>query len=315
MDKRNSQFENRLHASWFRIAWLTVLLSCPLILIAYRSNSIPAGVDTGDEPKQSVEQDDPMPPLGVDLIPWQVDEFDARPAGHLEEPPAPVGRPELATRGRVLIVRGILTIFSLGMDDLARKMRRAGYDVKVTTAAQSGNAARSLRDHVLATKSSKPIIIIGHSLGGDLAPVLSRIFAEKGLSVDVLFMLDSTMPSSPPTNVKVCVNMYQNNGTPDWARIFRGTELHSHSPKTRLINIDIRELADNETAARINHFNIDANPWVHKVVMKMIGDLLPDSTAPLPAEESTIIAASPSASRIPTQTQRSTRRNRFIGKQ
>ena len=273
MDEKEHQFEtdgNRVCNQ--RTALLAILL-CATVFVFYKLQVTAKILATREENLygKMVEIDDPMIPLEVDLIPWQTDDSTNQAASHT------VTNRESRPIGRVLIVRGILTIFSLGMDDLAKKMRDAGYEVKVTTAAQSGYEARVLRDHVLATGSNKPIIIIGHSLGGDKAPGLATIFAEKNVPVDVLFMLDSTMPSSPPKNVKVCVNMYQDNGTPDWARIFRGTRIDSKHPQTRLINVDIRELADRDTTSRIHHFNIDANPWIHKVVIKMVGQLLPST--------------------------------------
>lgn len=173
-------------------------------------------------------------------------------------------------KARILIVRGILTVFSLGMDDLAKKLRKEGYDVQVSTAAQSSQAARKLRDYIHRTNDSTPLIIIGHSLGGDLAPRLARTFSEKNVPVDMLIMLDSTMPSSPPANVKRCVNLYQSNITPDWAPIFRGSRIDKHATETEMYNIDIRELAGKDRTAGINHFNIDANPWVHDLIIDAV---------------------------------------------
>lgn len=208
---------------------------------------------------------DDSPPIVAELISENMDDSFEGQATHLES----------RSQGRVLIVRGILTIFSLGMDDLAEKMRAAGYKVEVSTAAQSSNAARRLLEHVLKSPSREPVIIVGHSLGGDLAPKLANIFSEKSIPIDVMFMLDSTMPSSPPRNVRVCVNMYQDNGTPDWARLFRGTSISAQSRQTRMINIDIRKLAGKDTTAGIHHFNIDANPWVHRVMMNIISRVKP----------------------------------------
>ena len=238
----------------------------------------------------SLEPDDPMPVLAADLIPWQSD-------GSAE---TPTSFRQNDSRGRVLIVRGILTIFSLGMDDLAKKMRRAGYEVKVTTAAQSSHEAEMLRDHVLAIRSPKPVIIIGHSLGGDKAPKLAQVFAEKNIPVDVLFMLDSTKPSAPPSNVKTFVNMFQDNGTPDWARVLRGTQIKSQNNQTKLINVDIRQLAGSDMTAGINHFNIDANPWIHQVIINMVGNLLPTTNSnPRPAKPLGIAIPVRGANHIP----------------
>ena len=160
------------------------------------------------------------------------------------------------------------------------------------------------------TGTKKPVVIIGHSLGGDLAPKLAQLFAESNVPVDLLFMLDSTMPTSPPDNVGICVNMFQNNGTPDWARMFRGTNIDSHGSQTQLINVDIRELAGRDKTAKINHFNIDANPWIHEVVIKMVGQLLAGhqgvSAMPTPSNTN---HGNHNASQIPFQVWRHPQRN------
>ena len=110
-------------------------------------------------------------------------------------------------------------------------------------------------------------------------PKLAETFGDKRVPVDLLVMLDSTMPTSPPSNVKRCVNMYQDNGTPDWARVFRGTSIDARSSKTEMINIDIRKLAGKDKTAGINHFNIDANPWVHDLIVQTLSSVKTDSSS------------------------------------
>lgn len=279
MNQQISHFEKLRRLPLRRFLYLAILCCASAIIYLKMTAEKPhaARLPTNGEQLSveidngSLELQDPMPMLSADLIPWQRDESTDRQTSYLQN----------GSRGRVLIVRGILTIFSLGMDDLAKKMRSAGYEVKVTTAAQSSHEARVLRDHILSICSKKPVIIIGHSLGGDKAPGLAKVFEEKGLSVDVLFMLDSTMPSAPPGNVKTCVNMFQDNGTPDWARVFRGTKIKPAKGQTNLINVDIRQLAGNDMTAGINHFNIDANPWIHRVIIDMVGNIISSNSSPL----------------------------------
>ena len=194
------------------------------------------------------------------MIPAETPDSQTEIAGYF--PPNP--------KARILIVRGIFTVFSLGMDDLAAKLRSQGYAVQVSTAAQSNQAAKQLRDYLIRTNERTPVIIIGHSLGGDPAPRLARTFAEKKVPVDMLIMLDSTMPSVPPANVRRCVNLYQSNLTPDWAPVFRGSRIDAHADETEMYNIDIRKLAGKEKTSGINHFNIDANPWIHDLIMEAV---------------------------------------------
>jgi hypothetical protein len=189
-------------------------------------------------------------------------------------------REDLATRhaglsvdeplGQVLIVRGVLTVFSLGMNDLGKKLQEHGYRVRVTAAIQGTMAAEQLRDATLLQQHRLPTIIIGHSLGGDLAPRLAAVFAEKNLPVDLLIMLDSTMPSSPPSNVKRCVNLYQSNSSPEWAPLFRGSRINPQTTASELFNVDIRKLGGREKTAGIHHFNIDTNEWIHELLVGVV---------------------------------------------
>lgn len=166
---------------------------------------------------------------------------------------------------RVLIVRGIFTVFSLGMNDLGKRLQRAGYDVRVTTAIQSSAEVEKM-SWLYGNHSDVPLVIIGHSLGGDLAPRLASNFAQHNVPVDLLIMLDSTLPSSPPPNVRRCINMFQSsNKSP-----FQGRQIATKFPNTELYNVDIRKLFSPEQTAGIHHFNIDTSPWVHDLIVDAV---------------------------------------------
>ena len=79
-------------------------------------------------------------------------------------------------------------------------------------------------------------------------------------------MLDSTLPSSPPQNVRRCINLFQSSNISP----FQGRQIVSKSPYTELYNIDIRQLASPEQSAGIHHFNIDANPWIHDLIVDAV---------------------------------------------
>ncbi|MCH5377156.1 MAG: hypothetical protein JJ992_24605 [Planctomycetes bacterium] len=177
---------------------------------------------------------------------------------------------ETRAHGRALVVRGAFTVFSLGLDDLAEQLSEDGMDVQVVPAALSRSAADRIICEYVNCDCCGPLVLVGHSLGGDLLPGLARRFARSGLSVDLMVMIDSTNPSNPPANVKRCINMYQSNASPEWFRVFRGAPIRKHSDATELINVDIRELAHNGEADGINHFNIDTSGWVQRMVVNQV---------------------------------------------
>jgi hypothetical protein len=173
-------------------------------------------------------------------------------------------------RGKVLLVRGAMTVFSLGLDDLAKKLPCEELDIQVVPASMSGLAARQIAQQYARGELCGPLVLIGHSLGGDLLPGLAQQFGHAGQTVDLMVMIDATNPSAPPRNVRRCVNLYQSNFSPSWFRVFRGTSIRATNPVTQLVNVDIRQLSEGEEAARLNHFNIDASNWIHELVIREV---------------------------------------------
>jgi len=167
-------------------------------------------------------------------------------------------------------VRGVFTVFSLGLDDLAKQLQEDGMDVQVVPAALSRAAVDQIVCEYVHGECCGPLVIVGHSLGADLLPGLARRFQASGLSVDLLVMIDSTNPSEPPANVKRCVNLYQSNASPEWFRVFRGAPIRCRYETTELVNVDIRKLAHQGEANGINHFNIEASAWVQQLVAKEV---------------------------------------------
>jgi hypothetical protein len=175
-----------------------------------------------------------------------------------------------STRGKVLLVRGAMTVFSLGLDDLAKKLPREELEVQVVPASMSGLAVRQIAQQYARGELRRPLVLIGHSLGGDLLPGLAQQLGDSGQTVDLMVMIDSTNPSDAPGNVRRCVNLYQSNFSPTWFRVFRGVPIRATNPDTQLVNVDIRQLFEREEAAKLNHFNIEASNWIHDMVIREI---------------------------------------------
>jgi hypothetical protein len=173
-------------------------------------------------------------------------------------------------RGKVLLVRGAMTVFSLGLDDLAMKLPCEELDVQVVSASMSGLAARQIAQQYARGELRGPLVLIGHSLGGDLLPGMAQQLGHFGQTVDLMVMIDSTNPSDAPANVRRCVNLYQSNSSPTWFRMFRGIPIRATNPETQLVNLDIRQLSEREEAAGLNHFNIEASNWIHELVIREV---------------------------------------------
>ncbi len=119
----------------------------------------------------------------------------------------------LASRtGEVYLLRGLMDIFSAGMDEMAAKFNRAG----VHAVSVNHSAWQSLADDILARSErgeiSYPVIIMGHSLGGNDAPKMASFLGERGVKVSYVVTFDPTEPGYVGKNIAKVVNYYLPNG-------------------------------------------------------------------------------------------------------
>ncbi|QDU98653.1 thioesterase domain-containing protein [Lignipirellula cremea] len=184
-------------------------------------------------------------------------------SGHYQQPhPHSNHRP-----GRVLMIRGAFTVFSLGLDTLATKLRAQGLDVVVSTAATSGYNANALRDEYRRNPNVGPVVIIGHSRGGLLAPDIARSLGQQGVPVDLVVIVDNTHENLKiPANVKRAINFYQT----DAVTLLEGQVAFGEGPPGQVANIEINKLPGRDQAGFIDHFNIEESDWVHGLVMEQV---------------------------------------------
>jgi len=163
----------------------------------------------------------------------------------------------LAAEPRVLLLRGWLSVFSGGLDRLADELRAMGIDAEVRRHLYWTTAVSEiLRDR--AAGKIGPLILVGHSQGGNDAIEIARALQISHVPVDLVVTLAPYMPKPVPANVGRAINYYQGGGwgsplTPDAG--FRG----------KLSNFD---LAGDPS---IFHFNIDKNDRIQAEILREIG--------------------------------------------
>ena len=167
-------------------------------------------------------------------------------------PSHPVIAQDNSPRGKVLIIRGLFTVFSLGLDSLGEKLREEGLEVQVVSAFRASAAANQIRQQVVSDPDSGPVVIIGHSRGGDLAPIEARKFGASDVPVDLIVIVDTVRDAVVPRNVKRCVNLYTTNVL----GIYSGEQVRAESKETTLLNLHVKDLKDAGNTGFINHFNI-----------------------------------------------------------
>jgi Thioesterase domain len=155
-------------------------------------------------------------------------------------------------RAHVYLLRGLLRIFSLGMDTLAEELK--GHDVYTTVDSYSD--WQTLADQAAAdykARKEAPIILIGHSLGADAVMEMAAYLGRKGVPVALVVPFDCTKSFAASDNVARVLNL-THGGTPTYMRGgpgFRGT----------LANVDV------SSDPSIDHINIDKSPRLHTRVV------------------------------------------------
>jgi len=147
-------------------------------------------------------------------------------------------------RGEVYLLRGFADVFSRGLDEMGAELRTAGVEAHV----QSHYTWRSVARDIIADRRngmSRPVVLVGHSLGANAVISIAEKLAAEGIAVDYMATFAATDPDPVPANVRRVVNYYF--ATNGWGeplvagRGFTGA----------LSNRDFSQ------SATVGHFNID----------------------------------------------------------
>ena len=162
-----------------------------------------------------------------------------------------------AAEPKIVLVRGLMDVFSTGLDDLSSRLRQAGYN-DVTVTGLSGSTA--VEENVIASRSQgdrSPVVLIGHSLGANTVIGIARRLQGRNIPVGLLVTFDTTEPLTIPGNVASYLNIYQQNG------IGRATT-PSAEFTGELASIN---LSNNPN---VSHTNIEKLDSLHRLVLEKI---------------------------------------------
>lgn len=170
--------------------------------------------------------------------------------------PALSSNAKITTDTRVYLLRGLLNIFSLGMDSLAEKLNAMGIQAEVFNHdSWPSVAAKIAADYKSGQKGA--VVLIGHSLGADVLFSLTEKLDSEDIPVRLVVPFDPTSSYEVSKNVDYLLNLYQLNGfgrRVAAAKGFRG----------ELTNMD---LSKDES---IGHGSIDKSPQLHDLVIAKI---------------------------------------------
>jgi hypothetical protein len=151
-------------------------------------------------------------------------------------------------------MRGLLNIFSLGMDQLATEIQSHGISAEVYN--------HTVADSVVANIVAKyragdrgPYIIVGHSLGADAVMTMAQSLNAQGVPVALVIPVDGTGSYAAPKNVACVLNVTQRA----YAYMRAGSGFHG-----KLQNVDV------SGDPGIDHFTIDKSPRVQGIALNSI---------------------------------------------
>ena len=150
-------------------------------------------------------------------------------------------------RAHVYLLRGLMNIFSLGMDSLAEELGKRGVHATVSNHSEWQSLADQAASNYKARKED-PIILIGHSLGADAVMQMAAYLNRKNIPVALVVPFDGTGSFSTPANVGRLVNLTQRK----YAYMRPGSGFHGS-----LANVDV------SGDPSIDHINIDKSPRLH----------------------------------------------------
>ena len=183
--------------------------------------------------------------------------------------PAPASV-KVQPRGRAYLFRGIAgLIYSRGMDKLADRIRRAGIPASVDTYLMWRPVAdQAIRDY---RRDPQPIILIGHSMGGDACLGFAEMLAAADIPVNLLVTYDpSHLADDVPPNVERYINMFQSTNVIGGGNVAKGSRFHGHYASFDLK--DHRELI---------HINIEK---AEKIQEQLVGKVVELASTPAAGE-------------------------------
>jgi fermentation-respiration switch protein FrsA (DUF1100 family) len=184
-------------------------------------------------------------------------------AADIVPPPARPPQREIAEpRGRAYLFRGVAgLIYSRGMDSLADRIRHAG----VATSVQTYLLWRAAVDQAIQDyrRDPAPIVLIGHSMGGDSALAFAQRLNNENIPVSLLVTYDPTrIADDVPPNVERYINIFQSSNIMGGGNVVQASRFHGHYASFNL-----------KDHSEIIHINIEKAEHIQEQLVRKIAEL------------------------------------------
>jgi hypothetical protein len=189
----------------------------------------------------------------------------------------------------VYLLRGVLNIFSLGLDTIAAKLQAQGINATVANYLSWS----SLADEAAAEYRSgrtRNIILVGHSSGATILPDMVARLDQLGAPVKLAIGLDSVFRTSLAGRVGRYINFYVANGNGE--PVARTMQLHGE-----LENVDVGRLG-------VAHLTIDKSEIMQQKVISAIDAVAFSRSSAAPQTQVSAIKPRAAAAGAPVSTSR-----------
>ncbi len=177
-------------------------------------------------------------------------------------PPPAAEKVNAVPRGRAYLFRGIAgLIYSRGMDKLAERIQRIGVPASVDTYLMWRPVVdQAIRDY---HRDPQPIILIGHSMGGDSALAFAETLNAANIPVNLLVTYDpSRIADDVPPNVERYINIFQSSNMLGGGNVVQGLRFHGHYASYNL-----------KDHSEIIHINIEKTDRIQEQLVAKVAEL------------------------------------------
>jgi len=159
--------------------------------------------------------------------------------------------------GEVYLMRGLANIFSLGLDVYGKHLSEIGVENCVFNHSVWQSLVADVIERNYKGTLSPPIMIVGHSLGANIAPKMATEIAKHGIPVAYVAMLDPVEPTVVGGNVGFIINYYLPHRKDN--RLYPGSDFTG-----QLENVNVAQFGG------FDHFNIDEKSGLRSTILQRL---------------------------------------------
>jgi hypothetical protein len=174
--------------------------------------------------------------------------------------PSAQGTSPSRSQAHVFLLRGVLNIFSLGLDQIAARLEQQGIRASVSNYLFWSSVADEAAAEYKSGRT-RTIILVGHSSGATILPDMVERLDKLGAPVKLAIGLDSVFQTSLSGRVGRYINFYIANGA--------GTPVQGTKQlQGKLENVDVERIPG------VGHITIDKNEIMQQKVISAINSAL-----------------------------------------